>query len=187
MGFWELLLTAVGLSADAFSVAVCKGLACGRKSRTGLALSCGLWFGFFQFLMPLIGAFLGSRFIHYIEKYDHWIAFLLLAGIGANMIRESVSGGEEKVDSRTDPWTMFLMAIATSIDALAVGLGLGLLGVSIFTSAVFIGVCTFVLSALGVILGSRVGERFSDRAQIAGGVILILLGLHILISHLLGA
>ncbi|MBQ9643017.1 MAG: manganese efflux pump [Lachnospiraceae bacterium] len=187
MGFVELLLTAVGLSADAFSVAVCKGLACGRKNRTGLALLCGLWFGFFQFLMPLIGVFLGSRFIQYIAKYDHWVAFCLLAGIGANMIRESLKGGEEQLDSRTDPGTMLLLAIATSIDAMAVGLGLGLLGVSIFTSAVFIGVCTFILSAAGVLLGSKVGERFSGRAQIAGGVILIILGLRILISHLMGA
>lgn len=207
MSFIELLLIAVGLSADAFSVSVCKGLSAGAdlgQSFTGSeaaaegknisdkrrrsALLCGLWFGGFQFLMPVIGYILGSRFLPYIEKIDHWIAFLLLAGIGVNMIRESFSDDETQQDGadRTDAATMAVLAVATSIDALIVGVSFGLLSVNILAASSFIGCCTFLLSAVGVLIGNRIGERFSKRAETAGGVILILIGLRILLQHLFG-
>ena len=183
MGFLELLLLAVGLSMDAFAVSVCKGL-CMKKADLRAQAICGAWFGGFQALMPLLGWLLGSRFSRYIEKFDHWIAFILLALIGANMIREAVSGKEEDVDSSLKFGEMFLMAVATSIDALAVGVSFAFLNVSIVPAVTCIGVITFVISAIGVKIGSIFGARYKARAEIAGGVILIIIGLRILLQHL---
>lgn len=186
MGFGELLLLAVGLSMDAFAVSLCKGLATTKSSLRG-GLLCGLWFGGFQALMPLIGFYLGSLFSEAIQAFDHWVAFLLLAVIGGNMLKEAF---EEKDSCRADSGdfsvkTMFLMAVATSIDALAVGLSLAMAGdVNIFLAVALIGAVTFLLSAVGVKVGSVFGCRYEKRAQIAGGVILILLGVKILLEHL---
>ena len=183
MGTLELILLSVGLAMDAFAVSVCKGLAL-QKIRFKHMLICGAWFGGFQALMPLLGWLLGSRFSRYIEKFDHWIAFILLALIGANMIREAVSGKEEDVDSSLKFGEMFLMAVATSIDALAVGVSFAFLNVSIVPAVTCIGVITFVISAIGVKIGSIFGARYKARAEIAGGVILISIGLRILLQHL---
>jgi putative Mn2+ efflux pump MntP len=183
MGTLELILLSVGLAMDAFAVSVCKGLAL-QKIRFKHMLICGAWFGGFQALMPLLGWLLGSRFSRYIEKFDHWIAFILLALIGANMIREAVSGKEEDVDSSLKFGEMFLMAVATSIDALAVGVSFAFLNVSIVPAVTCIGVITFVISAIGVKIGSIFGARYKARAEIAGGVILIIIGLRILLQHL---
>lgn len=187
MGFWELLLLAVSLSMDAFAVSVCKGLSM-QKASLKAGLVCGGWFGAFQALMPLIGFFLGSLFAGYIEKADHWVAFGLLALIGANMLKEAFEKEEccccgQDVDLSVK--AMFPMAIATSIDALAVGIGLAMTGgVNIYLAVALIGVVTFALSGIGVKVGSIFGARFEKRAQIFGGVMLILLGLKILLEHL---
>lgn len=183
MGFWEVLVIAVGLSMDAFAVSVGKGLATPKYEPKG-SLLCGLWFGGFQILMPLIGCFLGTQFAGYIESVDHWIAFVLLALIGGNMIREALCGGEEDVDSSYAPLRMLPLAVATAIDALAVGVTLAFLGADVWTAVLEIGVTTFLLSALGVRIGSVFGERYAARAEIAGGALLILMGTRILLSHL---
>ena len=186
MGIWELLLLAVGLSMDAFAVSICKGLASRRASLKNM-LCCGLWFGGFQALMPLIGYYLGSLFANAIKAVDHWVAFVLLALIGVNMIREAFSKQEEDAAAEADYSfkTMLIMAIATSIDALAVGISLAMAGnVNIWTSILLIGVTTCLLSMLGVKAGSIFGDRFEKKAEIAGGVILILLGIKILLEHL---
>lgn len=184
MNFAELLLLGVGLSMDAFAVSVCKGLATRRPSLKNMA-ACGLWFGGFQALMPLIGFYLGILFAEAIEAVDHWVALILLVVIGLNMIREAVSGEEEHADADFSVRTMLTMAIATSIDALAVGISLAMSGgVQIWSAIAIIGVTTCLLSMLGVKLGSVFGDRFGKKAQIAGGVILILLGLKILLEHL---
>lgn len=185
MGFAELLLLAVGLSMDAFAVSMCKGLAMGRAT-AGKSSLVGLWFGGFQALMPLIGFFLGRQFAGAIESFDHWVAFGLLVLIGANMVKEALSPAEEEnVCDDLSPKTMFILAVATSIDALAVGISLSLAGeVNIWTAVILIGAVTFLLSALGVKAGSVFGSRFEKKAEVAGGVILILLGLKILLEHL---
>lgn len=185
MGFWELLLLAIGLSMDAFAVSICKGLSMKQAGiREGAV--CGVWFGGFQALMPLIGFFLGTLFAEAVEAIDHWVAFGLLAVIGINMLKEAFSGGEEEsggADLRFR--TMLVMAVATSIDALAVGISLAMAGdVNIWTAIVLIGTTTFVLSFLGVKLGNVFGSRFEQKAQIAGGIILLLLGCKILLEHL---
>lgn len=184
MEYLSVLLIAVGLAMDAFAVAICKGLAM-RKPGVKAILVIGLWFGFFQAVMPVIGYLLGSSFYSYISDYDHWIAFALLALIGVNMIREALSGEEEEgVDDSIGFRTMLVLAIATSIDALAVGISLAMTGDDIVQSAVMIGVVTFLISAAGVKMGSLVGDRFGSRAELVGGVILILIGLRILLDHL---
>lgn len=183
MEYLSVLLIAVGLAMDAFAVAICKGLAM-RKPGLKAILVIGLWFGFFQAVMPVIGYLLGSSFYSYISEYDHWIAFALLALIGVNMIREALSGEEEGVDDSIGFRMMLILAIATSIDALAVGISLAMTGDDIFQSAVMIGVVTFLISAAGVKMGSLVGDRFGSRAELLGGVILILIGLRILLDHL---
>ena len=182
MGFVELFLIAVGLSMDAFAVSVCKGLSV-RKVRLHHLLLAGLYFGGFQFLMPVIGWLLGVRFEHLIQSVDHWIAFGLLSIIGLSMIRESRSGAEELNDDFGFR-TMLLLAVATSIDALAVGVTFAFLQVRILPAAGLIGVTTFLLSALGIRIGSVFGARFKSGAELAGGVILILIGLKILLEHL---
>lgn len=184
MGFWELLLLGVGLSMDAFAVSVCKGLAM-KKATLKAELTCGVWFGGFQALMPLIGFFLGTLFAEAIQAFDHWIAFGLLALIGGNMLKEALSGEEEAADADLSVKTMFLMAVATSIDALAVGISLAMAGdVNIWVAVSLIGVTTFVLSAIGVAVGNIFGSRYEKKAELAGGVILILLGIKILLEHL---
>ena len=184
MTFIELLLIAVGLSMDAFSVSICKGLTT-KTFSWRMALICGLWFGLFQALMPIIGYFLGAQFQELIEAYDHWIAFGLLALIGANMIREALSKKEEEsTNGALDVKTMFLLAIATSIDALAVGVSFACIQVELWSSVAVIGLTTFLFSVLGVKIGNVFGSRYEKSAGIVGGIILILIGLKILLEHL---
>ena len=188
MGIGEVLsviLLGVGLAMDAFAVSVCKGLSVGKVQIKHLLLA-GAWFGAFQAIMPLAGYFLGTSFHKYIEAFDHWIAFILLVLIGANMLREAFSKEEEKpADASFGIKTMFIMAVATSIDALAVGVALAMEeNTNILFSVLVIGAVTFLLSALGVKLGSVFGEKYEKKARIAGGVILILIGLKVLLEHL---
>ena len=187
MGFFELLLLAFGLSMDAFAVSVCKGLSM-KKATLKAGAICGGWFGGFQALMPLIGFFLGTMFADAIKSVDHWIAFGLLAIIGANMLKEAFEKGCdccEGHDADLSFKTMFVMGVATSIDAMAVGISLAMTGnVNIVTAVLLIGVITFAMSAIGVKIGNVFGSRFEKKAQIAGGVILILLGIKILLEHL---
>ena len=181
MGFIELLLIAVGLSMDAFAVSVCKGLSVKKVGVKHAALA-GLYFGGFQFLMPVIGYLLGFRFESVIETVDHWVAFVLLAFIGGNMIKESFGKAEELNDD-FGVKTMLLMAVATSIDALAVGVTFAFLNVRIIPAAALIGVTTFALSAIGMRLGNVFGARYQARAELAGGIVLILMGVKILLEH----
>ena len=182
MGFIELLLIAVGLSMDAFAVSVCKGLSVKKVGVKHAALA-GLYFGGFQFLMPVIGYLLGFRFESVIESIDHWVAFVLLAFIGGNMIKESFGKGEELNDD-FGVRTMLLMAIATSIDALAVGITFAFLEVQILPAAGLIGVTTFLLSFAGIYIGNVFGVRYKSKAELAGGIILVLIGVKILLEHL---
>lgn len=184
MGILELFVTAVALSMDAFAVSMCKGLAT-QRVRPRHMLLAGLWFGGFQALMPLIGYALGSTFESYITAFDHWIAFVLLGFLGGKMIWEALSGDEEPACSSFGARQMFLMAVATSIDALAVGVTFALLpDVSIGWAVTFIGVLTFAFSAVGVKLGSIFGAKFKQKAELFGGAVLILMGLKILLEHL---
>ncbi|MGN1399502.1 MAG: manganese efflux pump MntP family protein [Erysipelotrichaceae bacterium] len=182
MSIVELLVIAVGLSMDAFSVSVCKGLSV-SKVKIQHVLLCGIFFGFFQGAMPFIGYYLGITFSSYIQALDHWIAFVLLSYIGINMFREAK---EDSCDFNPDFSfkTMFLLAIATSIDALTIGVSFAFLKVEIISSCLIIGITTFVFSAVGVLIGHMVGCRFSAKAQKFGGIILVLLGVKILIEHL---
>ena len=185
MGVAELLLIAVGLSMDAFAVSVCKGLGM-RRLDVRVALVLALLFGVFQAGMPVIGWLLGSQFLWLIEPVDHWIAFVLLGFIGGKMILDAVRGEEEEsgVVDRV-AWGEFLMlAVATSIDALAVGISLAALNVEIVPSVLIIGVVTFVLSLVGVLVGHLFGSRFERPAQIVGGVVLMLIGVKVLLEHL---
>ena len=183
MGLVELFILAVGLSMDAFAVSVCKGLAMPKISvkKAGIV---GLWFGGFQALMPALGYLLGYQFRDKITAIDHWIAFILLGIIGANMIKEACSGDCEKEDDSLDIKTMFLLAVATSIDALAVGITFEFLHVQIVPAITFIGVTTFILSVIGVKIGNLFGAKYKSYAEIAGGIVLILLGTKILLEHL---
>lgn len=178
MSILELFILAVGLSMDAFAVSVCKGLSLGKIKPKHMCIA-GAWFGGFQALMPLIGYFLGSFFAEMIEKYDHWVAFVLLAIIGGNMIKESF-GKDEKVDSSMDVKSMLLLAIATSIDALAVGVTFAFLQVQIVPAVSFIGVITFIFSAVGVKIGSLFGTKYKSKAELFGGIVLVLIGIKIL-------
>lgn len=182
MGIGELLLIAVGLSMDAFAVSVCKGLSV-KKLQWKHALLAGLYFGGFQFLMPVLGWLLGSRFERLITSVDHWVAFILLSLIGFGMIWESFDETEE-LDDDFGVGTMLTMAVATSIDALAVGITFAFLAADILPAAGLIGVTTFLLSALGIAVGGRFGARYRSKAELAGGLILILIGLKILLEHL---
>lgn len=180
MSILELFILAVGLSMDAFAVSVCKGLSLGKIKPKHMCIA-GAWFGGFQALMPLIGYFLGSFFAEMIEKYDHWVAFVLLAIIGGNMIKESF-GKDEKVDSSMDVKSMLLLAIATSIDALAVGVTFAFLQVQIVPAVSFIGVITFIFSAVGVKIGSLFGTKYKSKAELFGGIVLVLIGIKILLE-----
>ena len=184
MSLWELFVIAVGLSMDAFAVSICKGLSVQKVSLRHAACA-GLWFGGFQALMPLLGWLLGVQFQSAIERFDHWIAFVLLAILGINMIREAKSAEEEGRCDGSCAWKVMLpMAVATSIDALAVGVTFAFLQVDIIPAIIFIGITTFLFSAIGVRLGSVFGQRYQTAAQIFGGIILILMGLKILLEHL---
>ena len=188
MGFWELLFLAVGLSMDAFAVSICKGLSM-KKATLQASATCGVWFGGFQAVMPIAGFFLAMTFADAIRAFDHWVAFGLLAVIGINMLKEAF---EKECDCCKDKnadlsfRTMLVMAVATSIDAMAVGISLAMAGnVSIWTAALLIGVITFSFSAVGVKIGNVFGSRFEKKAQAAGGIILIILGIKILLEHLM--
>ena len=183
MTFWEIFLIAVGLSMDAFAVSLCKGI-CLRKMNWRSALTAGLYFGGFQALMPAIGFFAGTRFYEVIKSIDHWIAFGLLALIGANMIRESFEK-ESSGDADFSWRSMLPLAVATSIDALAVGISFAVLDVQILRAVLLIGCTTFVFGAAGVYIGNRFGTRFRSRSELIGGVILILIGIRILVQHLM--
>ena len=192
MGLGELLLLAVGVSMDAFAVSICKGLAM-KKATLKAGLTCGIWFGGFQALMPLIGYFLGVLFADAIEAIDHWVAFVLLGYIGISMLKDAFSKDCdccEEHDADLSPKTMFVMAVATSIDALAVGISLAMAGLSvfgidgIFAAVTLIGLCTCGFCTAGVKIGIIFGSRFEKKAQMAGGFILILLGVRILLEHL---
>ena len=183
MSLLTLFITAVGLSMDAFAVSICKGLAM-KKLSIKNACIVGLWFGGFQALMPLAGYLLGTRFQKYVTAIDHWIAFGLLVLIGASMLREAFSKKEDCANDSLDIKTMFLLAVATSIDALAVGITFAFLQVSILPAAGLIGCTTFSLSLAGVWIGCRFGARYKRGATLAGGAILCLIGLKILLEHL---
>ena len=180
---WTLLILAIGVSMDAFAVSICKGLAM-KQIKFKHMLIVGLWFGGFQALMPLIGYFLGIQFETYITAYDHWIAFILLAFIGGNMIKEALSNEEETADASLAVKIMLVLAIATSIDALALGVTFAFLQVNIWEAVSFIGVVTFLFSVAGLKIGNVFGTKYKSNAEFVGGVILILLGIKILLEHL---
>ncbi len=179
---WELIMIAIGLSADAFAVAICKGLSV-EKLKSNHTLVTGLYFGGFQAFMPLLGYWLGSSFQSLITSIDHWIAFVLLGLIGLNMVKESREKSEKLNDSFS-PTEMLPLAIATSIDALAVGITFAFLAENIFKMITLIGTITFVLSAIGVWLGNKFGGKYKAKAELFGGVVLIIMGLKILLEHL---
>lgn len=183
MDIWTLLILAIGVSMDAFAVSICKGLAM-KQIKFKHMLIVGLWFGGFQALMPLIGYFLGIQFETYITAYDHWIAFILLALIGGNMIKEVLSNEEETADASLAVKIMLVLAIATSIDALALGVTFAFLQVNIWEAVSFIGVVTFLFSVAGLKIGNVFGTKYKSKAEFVGGVILILLGIKILLEHL---
>lgn len=184
MGFIEILLLGVGLSMDAFAASVCKGLSA-RGNNNKNSVIAGIWFGGFQALMPLVGWFLGSRFESYVKSVDHWIAFGLLCLIGGSTLREALFSDEgDDANGDMSAKSMFTLAVATSIDALAVGITLALQEVNIVTAVSVIGITTFILSAIGVKLGCCFGSKYKKPAEIAGGIILILLGIKILLEHL---
>lgn len=185
MGIWELFVVALGLSMDAFAVSICKGLSV-SELKVKHAVVTGIWFGGFQGLMPLAGYFLGRQFERYITSIDHWIAFALLALIGANMIREAFGkDGEEPLNSSFGIRAMLPLAVATSIDALAVGVTLAFLQVNIVPAVSFIGVITFALSAVGIKIGNVFGIKYKSKAQLTGGAVLIFMGIKILVTHLM--
>ena len=184
MSFASVFLIGVSLSMDAFAVSIAKGM-CIRNDRFKYACMLAFWFGLFQALMPLIGYFLGSQFQEQITAVDHWIAFILLGLIGGNMIREAFSKEEDACpDASLGIKAMFLLAVATSIDALAVGITFAFLQVNIIAAVSFIGVITFALSCIGVKVGNVFGDKYEKKAEFVGGVILVLLGLKILLEHL---
>ena len=186
MGLIELLLLAVGLSMDAFAVSICKGLAMKKISFKSCAI-CGVWFGGFQALMPLLGWLLGKQFEHLITSVDHWIVFALLSMIGGKMIYDALkSGGEAEcpVEDKLDLKELVGLSFATSIDALAVGISFAFLNVQILPSVATIGVTTCLLSMLGVAIGQKFGAKYQDRATLVGGIVLVLIGLRILLEHL---
>lgn len=181
MDFLELFLIAIGVSMDAFAVSICKGLSV-RKVRPGNAVAVGLWFGGFQALMPLIGYFLGASFADFVAAVDHWIAFFLLLIIGLNMIRESLDNESCDVSPDFTCASMLLLSLATSVDAMAVGLSFAFQKVSIFPAAAIIGITTGILSVSGVYVGKAFGCRYKSKAEFIGGLILCLMGLKILLE-----
>lgn len=182
MKVWELFVLAIGLSADAFAVAICKGLSVLRLKPRNV-VTVGLYFGGFQALMPLAGFLLGSLFESLVTAVDHWIAFVLLGIIGINMIKESF-GEAESIDGSFGVMAMLPLAVATSIDALAMGITFACLEVEIIPAIILIGATTFVLSAVGICLGNRFGGRYRGKAEFVGGIILVLMGFKILLEHI---
>lgn len=182
MSFFELLIIAVGVSMDAFAIAICKGLSV-QNAKPKHLLITGLWFGGAQAMMPLLGFVLGSQFSSFITRIDHWLTFILLGLIGSNMIWESRKEIKD-LNASFAPKVMFPLAIANSIDALAVGVSFAFLRVDIFPAVMLIGICTFAFSAVGVKIGNVFGSRYKSRAEVAGGVILILMGTFILLNHI---
>ena len=183
MNFFEIMLIGIGLAMDAFAVSICKGLSMKKMNWKNAAI-IALYFGILQGLMPNLGYFLGSAFKGFVENIDHWVAFILLALIGGNMIKESFDDEEEKRNDNIDFKTMILLAIATSIDALAVGITFAFFETNIGAAVIIIGLITFVLSLAGVKIGNKFGDKFQNKAELMGGIILILIGLKILLEHL---
>ena len=183
MGAIEILLISIGLAMDAFAVSVCKGLAM-KKMSWKKAIIIGLYFGIFQAVMPVIGYFLGTTFERFITYVDHWVAFILLVGIGINMVKEAFNKESENRNDNVDVKTMLVLSIATSIDALAIGITFACLKIQIVMPVITIGLITFIISVIGVKIGNRFGDKYGKKAEIMGGVILILLGIKILLEHL---
>lgn len=183
MGNFEIVLIGLGLAMDAFAVAICKGLSM-KKMNWKNAIIIALYFGIFQALMPVIGYFLGTTFSSFVENIDHWVAFILLSIIGGNMIKESFDSECEKRNDKVNFKTMVVLAIATSIDALAVGITFAFFKVNIIIAVSMIGIITFILSLIGVKIGNRFGDKFQNKAELMGGIILIIIGLKILLEHL---
>ncbi len=184
MGISELLLIGIGLSMDAFAVSIGKGLST-KRLKPRHYLSVGVWFGGFQALMPIVGYLLGVSFASLVESFDHWIAFVLLSIIGINMIRESLHGDECEIHSDFSIYSMFMLAIATSIDALAIGVSFAFLQIDILPAASIIGITTFILSMIGLRIGNIFGCRYKSKAEFVGGAVLIIIGIKILVEHLL--
>ena len=183
MSLFEIVLVGIGLAMDAFAVSICKGLSM-KKMNWKSAIIIALYFGIFQAIMPIIGYFLGTTFSSFVENIDHWIAFILLAFIGGNMIKESTDDEVEKRNDKVDVKTMLLLAVATSIDALAVGITFAFLKTNIGLAVIIIGSITFLLSIIGVKIGNKFGDKFQNKAELTGGIILIIIGLKILLEHL---
>lgn len=183
MTILEILLIAIGLAMDAFAVSICKGLSM-KKMSWKKALVIGAYFGIFQGVMPLIGYLLGASFENLVTKIDHWIAFGLLVFIGVNMLKEAFSKDSENCNDKVDFTTMFVLAIATSIDALAVGITFAFLNVNILSSAIIIAITTFIISLIGVKIGNKFGDKYEQKAEVVGGFILIFMGAKILLEHL---
>ncbi len=183
MNLYEIILISIGLAMDAFAVSICKGLSM-KKINWKSTIIIAIYFGLFQAIMPVFGYLLGSSFSVIVQKLDHWIAFILLAIIGGNMIKESKDDETEKRNDKVDFKTMIILAIATSIDALAVGVTFAFFKVNLLFSISVIGIITFVLSFIGVIIGNKFGDKFQNRAELAGGIVLITIGLKILLEHL---
>ncbi|MBR2704559.1 MAG: manganese efflux pump [Clostridia bacterium] len=183
MGLVEIFFLGVGLAMDAFAVSICKGLSM-KKINWKSAIIIAIYFGLFQAGMPVIGYFLGSTFSSLIQQIDHWVAFILLSIIGGNMIKESRDDEVDKRNDRVDFKTMIVLAIATSIDALAVGVTFAFFEVNLMLAITIIGVVTLILSFIGVVIGNKFGDKFQNKAELAGGIILIALGIKILLEHL---
>lgn len=183
MGAIEILLISIGFAMDAFAVSVCKGLAM-KKMSWKKAIIIGLYFGIFQAVMPVIGYFLGTTFERFITYVDHWVAFILLVGIGINMVKEAFDKESENRNDNVDMKTMLVLSIATSIDALAIGITFACLKIHIVMPVITIGLITFIISVIGVKIGNQFGDKYGKKAEIMGGVILILLGIKILLEHL---
>lgn len=183
MGIIEIFFIGIGLAMDAFAVSVCKGLSM-KKINWNKAIIIALYFGIFQALMPIIGYLLGSTFETLVKSIDHWISFILLVLIGGNMIREALEKEKNTIDDSINFKTMIILAIATSIDALTIGITFAFLKTNIFLASLLIGLITFIMSLVGVTIGNKFGDKYDKIAEITGGIILILLGLKILLEHL---
>ncbi|MBQ7223009.1 MAG: manganese efflux pump [Erysipelotrichaceae bacterium] len=183
MSLFEIILLAIGVSMDAFAVSICKGLSI-REESVRLPIICGLYFGLSQGLMTVLGYLLGGNFAHLVASFDHWIAFICLAYIGCSMIKEVIEDSEETMDDKTDVRTMLILSIATSIDALSVGFTMAFLSVNIVLASTLITIATFSFSFAGVYIGRRFGRRYQNKAKLAGGIILIFIGIRIVLEHL---
>ena len=185
MGIFEISVIGIGLAMDAFAVSVCKGLSM-KKMKWKKVIIIALYFGVFQALMPLLGFLLGNRFQVLVDKIDHWVAFFLLSITGGNMILESFRKEENKTNDSIDLKTMLVLSIATSIDALAVGITFAFFKIDIINSVSIIGIITFILSMIGVKIGNKFGDKLKNKAEFIGGLILIIIGLKILVNHTIG-